>query len=240
MCWLHGAAGGGKSAIARSIAERCAASKKLAASFFFTGTGRRSKITHFVSTIAYNLALSIPATRPYIDSILQRDPDIIQRSLEHQFRTLIVQPLQSAASSGVITRPQLMVVVIDGLDECDDKVMIAEFIGIVAGTFRDRQFPLRFFFTSRVDEHIQKAFSAPLVVPVTYRLALQVFKTDEDIQIFFRARFSTIYQQKRRLMRNITPPWLSQSRILDKLVERTSGSFVLRLHTCQFLANVWK
>jgi len=234
MCWLHGAAGDGKSVIARTIAERCAASKRLAASFFFRGAGHRSKITHFISTIAYNLGFSIPATRPYIDSILQRDPYIIQQSLEHQFRTLIAQPLQSVAPSQVISLP--MVVVIDGLDECDDKMRIVEFIEIVASTFRDHQFPLRFFFTSRAEEHIQQAFSASPVVPATYSLALQDFKADADIRIFFRARFSTIYQQNRQLMGNITPPWPSESD-LDKLVEKTSGSFILAFTLINFVNN---
>jgi hypothetical protein len=137
MCWLHGAAGSGKSAISKTIAELCAESNRLGASFFFLrGAGRRSRITHFISTLAYHLAFSVPATRPYIESVLQRDHHIVHRSLERQFRKLITEPIQS-----VIMPTLPMVIIIDALDECDDKEMIADFIDIVARAVQTTDFP---------------------------------------------------------------------------------------------------
>src|SRR6202050_3622709 len=146
VCWLNGAAGAGKSAISRTVARLCEESGRLCASFFFfRGAGRRSTITHFISTIAYSMALSIPATRPYVESVLQRDHHILHRSHERQFRNLIIEPIRS------VTSPlPPMVIVIDALDECDDKQRIVEFIDIVARAFQHHQrpLPLRFFFTS--------------------------------------------------------------------------------------------
>ena len=108
----HGAAGSGKSAIARTIAEMWTASDRLATKFFFfRGAGRRSSITHFISTLAYNLAFSVPATRPYIESALQKDHHIVYRSVDHHFRTLVADPIRS-----VIMPPLPMVVVVDALD----------------------------------------------------------------------------------------------------------------------------
>jgi hypothetical protein len=125
MCWLHGAAGSGKSAISKTIAELCATSNRLAGCFFFLrGAGRRSRITHFISTLAYHLALSVPATRPYIKSVLQRNYHITHQSLEYQFQKLITEPIQS------VVVPLPMVIIIDAVDECDDKAMIADFIRI--------------------------------------------------------------------------------------------------------------
>ena len=115
-----------------------------------------------------------------------------------------------------------MVIVIDALDECNDKSMIAEFIEVVA---RDHQLSLRFFFTSRVEEHIREMFSASPALTATYRLALQDFYADADLELYFRSRFSTIYQQKRRLMGHISLPWPSELDIAQ-LVERSSGSFI--------------
>jgi hypothetical protein len=110
-------------------------------------------------------------------------------------------------------------------------MMIAEFIDIVA---RDRQPLLRFLFTSRVEEHIRERFSASPALPATYRLALQDFDADADLEIYFRSRFSIIYEQKRRLMGNISLPWPSDSDIAQ-LVERSDGSFIFAFTLVNFV-----
>src|ERR1700727_2498738 len=112
-----------------------------------------------------------------------------------------------------------MVIIVDALDECDDRKMMADFILIVTRAFRDHQLPLRFFFTSRVEEHIQKKFAASSALAATYCLALQDFDADADLRMFFQSCFSTIYEENQRPMRNIELPWPSESD-LDKLVER--------------------
>src|SRR6202046_2928972 len=230
MCWLNGAAGSGKSAISRTIAKLCEGSNRLGASFFFLrGAGRRSTITHFISTLAYHLAFSVPATKAYIENALKRDPHIVHRSLERQFRQLIIDPVRS------VTGPLLpMVITIDALDECDDRGMMADFIAIVTCAFRDHQLPLRFFFTSRVEEHIQKKFMVSPALAATCRLALQDFNADVDLRTFFQSRFSTIYEENRRLMRNITLPWPSESD-LDELVSRSDGSFIFAFTLVNFV-----
>jgi hypothetical protein len=193
MCWLNGAAGSGKSAIARTIANLCEGSNRLGASFFFLrGAGRRSTITHFVSTLAYNLVFSVPATKPYIENALKRDPHIVHRSLERQFRQLIIDPVRSV--KGPLPP---MVITIDALDECDDRGMMADFIDIVTCAFQDHQLPLQFFFTSRVEEHIQKKFMVSSALAATCCLALQDFNADIDIRTFFQSHFSTIYEENR-------------------------------------------
>ena len=78
ICWLSGPAGSGKSAIAQTVAEVCEASNRLAASFFFfRGAGSRSNFTHFLPTVAYRLAFSLPPTKLHIQSALQSDPLIL-------------------------------------------------------------------------------------------------------------------------------------------------------------------
>ena len=101
ICWLNGAAGFGKSAISRTIAALCEEEpNRLGASFFFwRGAGQRSVIANFISTLAYNLAFSVPETRPYIEKILLRNNMIIHRSPERQFQKLIVDPIQSVSRS---------------------------------------------------------------------------------------------------------------------------------------------
>ena len=227
ICWLNGAAGSGKSAIARTIAGLCEGANKLGASFFFwRGAGRRSVISHFISTLAYNLACSFPETRPYFEKIQLMDNMIVNRSLERQFQKLIVDPIQSVTRS-----LQPMVIVVDAIDECNDKRMMVNLIEIIA---RHDRLPLRFFFTSRVEEHILDSFTASPVLAATYRLDLHDFNADVDIHTFFRSQFSTIYEQKRRLMRNVTLPWPSESD-LDDLVEKSSGSFAFASTLIKFV-----
>jgi hypothetical protein len=230
MCWLHGAAGSGKSAISSTIAEMCAANNRLAGSFFFLrGAGSRSKITHFISTLAYNLAIFIPDTKPYIERVLQTDQCILCRTPERQFQQLIADPIRSVTMP---THP--MIIIVDGLDECDNKEMIADFVDIVALAIRNYRLPLRFLFTSRVEELIRRRFAVAPALAATYRLALEDFNADDDLRRFFRSRFSTIYEQNRRVMRNITLPWPSESD-LNILVEKSSGSFIFAFTLVNFV-----
>jgi hypothetical protein len=64
VCWVKGPAGFGKSAIAQSMAEACAAEGTLAASFFFSRRhAERSNSKRLFPTIALQLATSIPQAR---------------------------------------------------------------------------------------------------------------------------------------------------------------------------------
>src|SRR5882762_7866532 len=114
ICWLYGAAGSGKSAISKTVAELCAGVNRLGASFFFIrGAGCRSRITSFIPTLAYHLAFSVPATKSYIESVLRSDHHLTHRSLERQFRKLILEPIRSV-------NPRILptIIVVDALDEC--------------------------------------------------------------------------------------------------------------------------
>ncbi|KAJ7438108.1 hypothetical protein B0H11DRAFT_1679913, partial [Mycena galericulata] len=61
ILWLHGSAGMGKSAIAQMFAGNCKNSGRLGASFFFKrGDPERGSWHRLFSTIAYQLAYSVP------------------------------------------------------------------------------------------------------------------------------------------------------------------------------------
>jgi energy-coupling factor transporter ATP-binding protein EcfA2 len=66
--WLFGPAGAGKSALAQMIAGICHGEGRLAASFFFSRPSpKRSDSTSLIATIAYQIALNIPASRSFIE-----------------------------------------------------------------------------------------------------------------------------------------------------------------------------
>ncbi|KAF9046111.1 hypothetical protein BJ165DRAFT_1346045, partial [Panaeolus papilionaceus] len=126
--WLYGSAGAGKSAIAQTVSEDLASGSNLAASFFFSRTSsaetHRGHEERFVTTIVYQLALSIPGLRSYIERIIESNPSVFDLTLVQQVTALIIEPLtQFKYDCGQEVFPLTFpkVVVVDGLDECKEE-----------------------------------------------------------------------------------------------------------------------
>ena len=129
ICWLNGPAGYGKSALSQTIAERYAGKGRLLGSFFFLrGAGDRSHIARLIPCLAHQISISVPATKQLIDRALEKDCTLLDSSVSivHQFERLIAKPLSSLSTlSSFFTKSKILV--IDGLDECDDKVHMQYF-----------------------------------------------------------------------------------------------------------------
>lgn len=219
ICWLKGPAGSGKSAIAQTIAEGCSESGELAGSFFFCrGSVGRCDISGFVPTVAYQLSISVPSTKPLMESALYLDPSIPDQTYLHQFKKLVVDPLLALRA---LASPK--VVVIDALDECDSESSIEELLVLLANASQNDRLPLRFFLTSRADRVF---FEESAIRSGTYYLDLEEFDARDDIRTFFEARLSMIYAKNHLGMRDVPLPWPTRSD-LDQLVARSSGSFSL-------------
>jgi hypothetical protein len=136
-----------------------------------------------------------------------------------------------------LTRPlPPLVIVIDALDECNDKDDIAKFIEILVRAFCDRRLSVRFFVTGRAENHIQQKFSSPEAHSATYCLRLQDFDAHADIRTFLRSRFKTIYNERPRLFKRVRPPWPPSSD-LEGLVEKSSGAFLFASTLVDFLTD---
>ena len=197
----------------------------------------RSKIAGLIPTLAYQLSVSFQASKPFILKQLEDDRDIFHQSQKHQFMKLIVEPIRAMTKSffPLWLRAKTLVIVIDGLDECDDKAAMAEFIAAMVDTFSgDPRLPLRIFVTSRVEVHIQEKFEISEACSVTRRLALEKYDANIDIRAFFRSRFSDIRQAKNRLMSDIPMPWPSEQE-LDTLVEKSGGLFIFAVTLMRFM-----
>ena len=130
VCWLNGPAGYGKSALSQTIVECYADQGRLLGSFFFLrGAGDHSHIARLIPTLVHQISISVPATKWLIAWALNEDCTLLDPSVSivHQFQRLITNPIFSlptlfshSAKSNIL--------VIDGLDECDDKVQMVEFI----------------------------------------------------------------------------------------------------------------
>ena len=174
VLWLHGPAGVGKSAIAQTVAERSAQSKELAASFFFSRDKPGCDTARLIwATIAFQIAISIPALRRKIGEAVEEDPAICQRSLLNQLQKLIIEPFISMQRKlevmNMLARLPFLVI-IDGLDECKIHADQRDVMRSVAHIIKTHQLPLRFFITSRSEDPIRSEFDSPTLQSTCFRI----------------------------------------------------------------------
>ncbi|KAF8152214.1 hypothetical protein B0H34DRAFT_109844 [Crassisporium funariophilum] len=227
--WLHGPAGAGKSAIARSIAEQCAALGLLIASFFFSRLADgRNNTERLISTIAYQLAQNIPDTRPHIERVVENDPAIFSKSLVDQIQALIVRPLQSACGDSLpSSSPLPFLIIIDGLDECHDAEaqihvlrLFADLVQQQCGSIR-----LAILVVSRPEKHLRASFNyGDLAACSTLLLLDETFKPDDDIRLFLTSKCSEI--KNRHPFKHEIPDIWPLPGDIERLVNKSSGQFI--------------
>jgi hypothetical protein len=231
VCWLKGPAGFGKSAIAQSMAEACAAAGTLAASFFFSRRhAERSNSKRFFSTIALQLAKSIPQAKNAIYQAINRDPLLPDEILRDQFQQLIVEPLMEVDKS--YTSPSI--IIIDAVDECDDDALVGEIISLFTRTLHHGRLRLRVLITSRPQIHIESKMVDPALSSTVYVCELQDFSSDMDIRLFLKASLAEIYRGRQQFMDDVELPWPSHDAV-DVLVRRASGLFIYASTVVNFL-----
>jgi len=162
IMWLYGAAGAGKSAIARTMAEILHTRQQLLATFFFMRADpSRNHIRSVIPTLAYNIVLSVPESLPLITARIEQDPHIFQRPFDHQLRQLILEPLQKLFLQDGLLFPT--VIVVDGLDECliqEERITLLHAISINAA---QHFVPLKFLITSQPEVPIARIFNRQFV-----------------------------------------------------------------------------
>jgi len=151
--WLKGVAGCGKSTIAQTLAEIFAANGHLGASFFCSRDYPDRRNLHLIfPTLAYQLAYRYMDFKTNLVQIFLSDPDVVNDSLAVQFEKLIVRPLQQTQLN--------VTIVVDALDECEDKEPVSEFLSALAKHV-DNMPTVRFFITGRPEDHIRSGFKLP-------------------------------------------------------------------------------
>jgi hypothetical protein len=217
--WLNGAAGTGKSTIARTIAETFADQQQLGANFFFKrGKGERGNATRFFTTIATQRAARISQLGPGIKNAIDADPTISEKALRDQFEKLIIQPLSEEAHLPVL----VLLVVIDALDKCEQDNDIRPILQLLPLTRELERVSLRVFVTSRPELHVCLGFKQmadgtyeDLVLQEVARQTIQ-----HDIRVYFEHELGQIQQQ-----RSLSPNWPSRDQV-DALVEQAVPLFI--------------
>ncbi|KAF9477294.1 hypothetical protein BDN70DRAFT_947592, partial [Pholiota conissans] len=152
ILWLNGAAGAGKSAIMQSITERLLSVKSIintGSFFFFRGDPTRNTTASLVATLAYQLIRAFPDISDNILHAIEHDPFIFNQSIEAQLEALIIQPIIHLP----FNLQRLFVVIIDGIDECLDRVQQADLIKTL-GRISCRDVPVIFLIASRREAQI--------------------------------------------------------------------------------------
>ncbi|RXW11485.1 hypothetical protein EST38_g14370 [Candolleomyces aberdarensis] len=226
--WLHGC---GKSAVSLKLADIFEESGRLLASyFFFRIAGDRSTMKRFAVKLASQLASALPATVPFIEAALRTDPGLLSNcvSLTRQLERLVYKPFQAVMKGELLEKALAegaFIIVIDGLDECEHRRGVEEFINHMLGFFDEHPtIPLRVFIASRVEQHIQ----ACLETDGVFLGNLDSHSAREDIHKSVRESFQTVAKKDCVIRayiraRGAWPMWYD----LYKLVSHIDGSFVL-------------
>ncbi|KAJ7144615.1 hypothetical protein C8R44DRAFT_725536 [Mycena epipterygia] len=229
ILWLHGPAGSGKSAVAQSFCQKLQGEGQLGAGFFFKrGHPSRGNAKKLFPTIAYQLARLLPEFNHSIAQTVYNDPAIVDRDLSLQLQKLIIEPYQQSASG----RP--VVIVIDGLDECDVPNIQQEILRLIGHSNSDGGLLLHFFIASRREPHISEVFSSQGLAES--HCPLNIDQSFEDVRKYLQDEFSRIHQQHHETMAKVPAPWPSLE-VIDHLTKKSSGYFIYASTVIKFVDN---
>ncbi|KAK7000280.1 hypothetical protein R3P38DRAFT_1843715 [Favolaschia claudopus] len=226
ILWMHGPAGTGKSAIAQSLCEELQAKNSLAGSFFFKrGHPSRGNAAKLWPTIAYQLALISPSFKVAIALRLTSDPAIVDKSLPVQLQRLLIDPYHDADA----LNHRSLIIVIDGLDECEDEARQQEILRSLA---KFSQPTLHILIVSRPEVHIKQLFSEAALSSCA-RLTVQ--GSLEDVEVYLTDEFKRI-RETHSAMASISCPW-PEDHLIRHIIDKSSGHFVYAATVIRFVED---
>ncbi|GIJ90841.1 hypothetical protein Asppvi_009805 [Aspergillus pseudoviridinutans] len=228
--WLSGMAGTGKSTVIRTAAERFHRQGLMGASFFFSRTGElRNQTTALFTTLASQLADSLPELRSYMSKAIDQDKSIGEQSPRNQWERLILEPLLELDKTLLL--PLHAVFAIDALDECRDhrQQAIPE---LFAQAKRLKMIRLRVLITSRPEKTIAESFrKMPRDLYHVSQLDSdeQTSQTTRDISIFLKSQLAVVADAN-----GLESGWPGEKQI-QILVQRAGRLFIYAATACRFL-----
>lgn len=231
MLWVSGFAGVGKSAIAQTVAEEMQRLGRLGAVFFFSRSNGLGDPDRVIPTIAYQLAVLLPEYKRIITQRIADDPLILEKTMRFQFKALIVEPFQTlVAQNPRIIRDPLLVVV-DGLDECDSMEAQCEFVELVNTHAQSDGCPLLWMICSRPEWHLKSVFSDAdfHITCGREEVSIDDSEAQQDVARILRAEFEKI---RRKYSNQLSSDWPPEAH-LRRIAVAASGhlgfaSFIVR------------
>jgi hypothetical protein len=215
---LTGVAGSGKSTIAHTIAQHCAANKQLVTSFFFDKeTNDRNNPKHLISTIAADLCGMDNRIASRISTALESDKSLAGAPISRQFEELVLRP------SGGLPIDGPLVILLDALDEgCN-----SELLQILCDDVCRLPTCFRLFITSRMSPELEDLHQSSHV----RSMELDTHGQDNmsDIALFVPHRLKQVAKRHR-----LGDDWPGQG--LTKSFEtRAEGLFLWVATICDYL-----
>ncbi|KAF6751619.1 hypothetical protein DFP72DRAFT_1012132 [Ephemerocybe angulata] len=243
IMWVTGPAGTGKTAVLGTIADSCKEKGTLAASFFFSafaGSANRRTKRCFVPTLAYQLMghRDLKGIRQHVLSPIAEDKGIIfTKNLKEQFITIVLNPLLSRVGELGRNTQARLVIIIDGLDECDAEqyqlqdsskhVPIRrkeddqrEILSLLLLAANNHSIPFRILVDSRPEHDIYDFFANEGKGHTRELFLDSKYDPESDIALFYKAKFSII---RRRF--KLPEDWPKEEAIFT-LVRNASGQFI--------------
>ncbi|UKZ81756.1 hypothetical protein TrVFT333_009529 [Trichoderma virens FT-333] len=240
--WLQGKAGTGKSTIARTVISRMVKKNRIVANFFFKrGESDRARLKRFFTTLTTQLVRKLPSLAKAVQDALESEPSLLEQDPRFQFKKLLQEPIQEQK----LNNSKAIVVVIDALDECDFKEDLVTLIQQISQSilFTDGnkcssgQMMVKYFLTSRLDNHIQSAFkNVPEKKCEKRELEKATWDTTrQDIERYLQFRMEMIDG-----LLDTPPgkePWSNPSDVksLQELTQRAYPLFEFAAAACRFI-----
>lgn len=135
------------------------------------------------------------------------------------------------------TVPEPLLIVLDGLDECNSKLAQQEFIRLISDHVRlVDQFPLLWMVCSRPESHFQSLLAQSDFQVACERGYLRIDdqEAQNDVEFFLRATFTDIRQTYQTILENDWPPEPHLQRIIDI----ASGLFLFASAITKYVSDV--
>ncbi|EKM78364.1 hypothetical protein AGABI1DRAFT_107565 [Agaricus bisporus var. burnettii JB137-S8] len=234
MFYVLGTAGVGKSAVAQTAADYCKEADRLGASCFISRPNHRNDPNGIIPTLAYQLAVKHDVYKRIISQKIAQDPTILRKTRRVQFKALLIDPFHIIMTQDPSAIHNPLLIIIDGLDECESEEAQCEFIELISDHVRSfPEFPLLWLICSRPEWHLKYTMSQA-DFQVTCRREEILIDDEEgqrDVLIYLRSEFHNIRLKYPASLRH---DWPHEDQ-LQRIARAASGLFAFASTIMRFI-----
>ncbi|KAJ6618097.1 hypothetical protein B0H10DRAFT_2218057 [Mycena sp. CBHHK59/15] len=151
------------------------------------------------------------------------DINVFECTTTSNFTFMTTPPVPSRSSHTLL--------LIDGLDECEDEQAQTKILCSIGDAVRESPIPLRFLIACQPEPQIQQILQETDLTDLTW--PFNITQWFADVEQFLREEFGRIHAEHRYTMAKVPTPWPSKD-ILDFLV-RSSGYFIYASTVLKFV-----
>ncbi|KAF5310019.1 hypothetical protein D9619_010162 [Psilocybe cf. subviscida] len=235
ILWLSGPAGGGKTAIVKTLTERFTDRGICTINFyFFRGDSTRNGAQPLVPTLLYQLfELCSPSLEEAVAGILSRRPHVMDGSLSEQckFLSALFPTIRRSLPASA-----LVLILVDGLDECDVDAELSQpdLIRALASLVMEKDSPFRLLVASRPEALIRMAFNR-LSSPAQTIFLNEEYSPEKDIRVFVTAEFDEI-KASHPSARLLDRDWPSPTDV-EAIICKSSGQFIYAATVMRYISR---